>query len=163
MSSSLDSVSSGWIPGRFRLTISSFADNEENQLAQGINCRFGSSYWTQLNHSLLRRDPPFFFFLSFDTDQWANIHLHCLIEPLRNLPSLKVICPRPASYSTASREIWHVCMVGGTNLPPTIQASAKFRDFVELCLRRRVYGAIYRGQTFFEVFDLYGKTSLTGA
>ena len=46
---------------------------------------------------------------------------------------------------------------------PTIQASAKFRDFVELCLRIRVYGAIYRGQTFLEVFDLYGKTSLTGA
>lgn len=34
-------------------------------------------------------------------------------------------------------------MVGGSNLPPTIQASAKFRDFVGLCLRRRGHGAIY--------------------
>ena len=33
---SLDSVTSGWVPGRFRLTKSTAADDGDNQLAQGI-------------------------------------------------------------------------------------------------------------------------------
>ena len=82
---------------------------------------------------------PFMVFSTFDMDTLGKVFLHhwkehCKVSTLAKFKSDSYVLSEWRYSSTELHKFTDVCMVGGSNLPPTIQTSVNFHNFEELHL-----------------------------